>query len=898
MSSPPCGTASSRRCRVAPENPFWIRWLFRIGGLRASEAELGDLIEEYSTGNRGALWLCRQLLSTANRHRPGANGEKGHSAMLSNLWGDVRYGLRTFRRSPGFALAAIAPIALGIGIDTGIFSILNSVALRPLSTPESGELVSIHQQFQGVKKRQIHGSRSLFSMPEYRVYRDGTQTLSGLMAYSRPWSAALGGDSAQEIEGVVVTCNYFDVLRLRPSIGPGFTASNCERPDGSPAVILSHDLWTGAFAADPEIVSKTVTLNGQRVAVAGVAPRGFSGIDITKVAFFAPAALRALLRPDERFLEDPHASWLTLTGRRNTGTAIEEVKAELTVIATQIDREQPGRTTTVTVATATSLSLPEARRDILGLAPVILAAFGLILLIACANVANLLLARAAGRTKEIAVRLSVGASRGRLIQQLLTESLMIALAGGVAGSLIAWWLFRGLLTMVLSALPGRIPALSIDADPNLTVLWFGLGLTVATALVFGLVPALQASKQDVQTVLKQDGAGSGRRAGGWLRGSLIGVQVAVCMVLLVSAALLLRALNAAQAAEPGFDYGRVSVASFALQGPAFDDRRVAAFQQELIDRVQALGGVDAVAQVSKVPLSPGRHQDMFRLPSSEAWNEVDMNLVSPGYFSLIGIPMLRGRTFLPSEIGDESRAVIVTEATARRYWPGIDPVGRTLVMGAGSKREVVLEIVGVTADAQVGMIGQTESSYIYRPAGGSAQRRLNLLVRGQDFAAVASGVREVTRQLDPAILVRVNPLEENLDFWRAVSRLTASLSGSLSLLALVLASLGVYGVVSFMVSRRIREFGIRMVLGASPRDVQKMILRQTLVPVAIGAAIGIGGAAAASQILKSVLFGVSPFDAIAFIGAPMFLLAVAASATLLPARQALKLDPMTTLRYD
>ena len=565
------------------------------------------------------------------------------------------------------------------------------------------------------------------------------------------------------------------------------------------------------------------------------------------------------------------------------------------MIASQIDREQPGRTTTLNIAPATSLSLPEARRDLLGLASVILAAFGLVLLIACANVANLLLAGAAGRTKEIAVRLSVGASRGRLMQQLLTESLMIALAGGVAGSLLAWWSFKGLLAVVLSALPGTIPALSIDANPNLTVLWFGLGLSVATALVFGMVPALQASRQDVQSVLKQDGAGSGRRAGGWLRGSLIGVQVAVCMVLLVSAALLLRALYAAQTAEPGFDYGPISVASFDLQGPAYDDRRVAAFQQELIDRVHALPGVEAVARVSKIPLSPGHRQDMFRLPSSEAWHEVDMNLVSPGYFSLIGIPIVRGRTFLPSEIGDTSRAVIVTEATARRYWPGIDPVGRTVLMGQGSKP---LEVVGVAGDAQV-RDDRPDGIELHVPAGRrGCQRRLLLLVRGQNFASLASGVRELTRQLDPAILVRVNRLEENLDFWRTLSRLTAGLAGSLSLLALVLASLGVYGVVSCLVSRRRREMGIRMVLGATARDVQTLILRQTLVPVAIGAVIGIAGAAAASQVLESVLFGVSPFDAIAFIGAPLFLLAVAASATLLPARQALKLDPMTTLRYD
>jgi predicted permease len=818
--------------------------------------------------------------------------------MLSNIWRDVRYALRTFRRSPGFAVAAVAPIALGIGINTGVFSILNSAALRPLPVPESRELVSIHQRFQGARERRMQGSRSMFSIPEYRAYRDGTQTLSGLMAYSRGWTVTMGADTPEEIEGALVSCNYFDVLRLRPAAGPGFTSTNCGDPTAPPIIILSHDLWTRAFAADPAIAGRTITLNGRPVGVAGVAPPGFGGIDIAKVAFFAPTTLRAVLRPDENFHEDPHTSWLSLTGRRNSGASTAEVAAELAVIAGRIDRQEPGRTTSLTIQPATSLSLPEARRDIFSMAALVLAAFGLVLLIACANVANLLLARAAGRTKEIAVRLSVGASRGRLLQQLLTESLIIALAGGVAGSLLAWWSFKGLLALLLSALPGTIPPLSVDANPNLTVLWFGLGLTVTTALVFGMVPALQASKQDVQTVLKQDGAGSGRRTGGWLRGALIGMQVAVCMVLLITTGLLLRALYAAQTAEPGFDYRQVAMASFDLRSPRYADAQAATFQRQLIERVRALPGVEAVAQVDKTPLSPGRFQTMFRLPAQTEWHEIDMNTVSPEYFALLGIPVVRGRTFTAAERTGESRAVIVTEATARRYWPGGDPIGRTLVMGLGPNQEVALEIVGVAGDAQITTVGETVSSYMYLPAGAPG-RRLGLLVRSRtDLAALASGIRAVTREIDPGIVARVNPLEQNLDFWRTVSRITASLSGSLGLLALTLASLGVYGVVSYVVSRRVREVGIRMMLGANARDVQRLILRQTLRPVVIGGVIGIAAAAAASQVLHSVLFGVSPFDPVAFVGAPLFLLVVAAAASVLPARQALKLDPMTTLRYD
>ncbi len=818
--------------------------------------------------------------------------------MLSNLWSDIRYAWRTLRRNPGFAAAAIAPIALGVGINTGLFSLLNSVALRALPTPESEELVSIHQDFQGVRERRVHGARSLFSIPEYRAYRDATQTLSGVMAYSSSWTATLGGPSAQEIEGVLVTCNYFDVLKVRPLIGTGFTGANCGTPDAPPAVILSHALWTRAFGADPDIVRQAITLNGQSVGVVGVAPEGFDGIDITRTAFFAPTSLQRVLNPERDFHDDAHTSWLTVVGRRNKGAGLARVRAELAVIAGRIDRQQRGRATTLIVAPATSLSLPVARRDVFGIAMIVLAAFGLVLLIACANVANLLLARAAGRTKEIAVRLSVGASRGRLIRQLLTESLVVALIGGTAGTILAWWSFQGLVAFVLSVLPGTIPPLRIDATPNLTVLFFALGVTVTTALVFGMMPAVQASRPNVQTALKQDGGGTGRRTGGWLRGSLIGIQIAVCMVLLISAGLLLRALYAAQTIEPGFDYRQVAVVSFDLRGPGYDDVGIAGFQQRVMEGVRSLPGVDAVAQVRKTPLSPGRMQTMFRLPGRDQWHEIDVNNVSPGYFSLIAIPIVRGRTFTSAELAASSRAVIVTAATARRYWPTEDPIGRTLVMSQGPNQEVTLEIVGVTKDAQISGLGETASSYMYLPAGAAAQRGLRLLVRSQaDFAALASTIRAVVRGLDPGLVVRVNRLEDNVDFWRTISRLVAGLSGSLSMLALTLASIGVYGVVGYVVSRRRRELGIRMMLGASARDVRAMILRQTLRPVAIGAVIGIGAAIAASQVLRGVLFGVSPLDPVAFMGAPLFLSTVAAAASILPTRAALR-NPMTTLRDE
>jgi macrolide transport system ATP-binding/permease protein len=862
-----------------------------------SEEELGDTLEEYTTRKRTRLWLLRQMLSTIPRSRLRLRiEEKGNSEMLSSLSQDVRYVLRTLRRSPGFAAAAIAPIALGIGINTGVFSILNNVMYRSLPAPEPNELLSIYQDFRGVQKRRVHGARSMFSLPEYRAYRDGSRTLSGVTAYTKSWTVTLGGRFPQEIEGVLVACNYFDVLRLRPAIGTGFTSANCDVPNAPPSVVLSHALWTRAFAADPDIVHKTITLNGLDVAVVGVAPEGFDGTELARATFFAPVSLQPAIYPEQNYVNDPQVSWLTLLARRHADTAIDQVRAELAVVANQIDQQQPGRSTTLLIAPATSLSLPVARRDLTSVAVIVVAAFGLILLIACANVANVLLARGEARSREIAVRLAIGAKRGRLVRLLLTESAVIALIGGVAGTLLAWWTFQALVPSMLSTVP-RMSQPRLDASPNLTALWFALAITVATAMLCGIVPALRASRPELHGVIKQDGAQVKARPGGWLRGALISLQVAVCMVLLISSGLLLRALHATYSLDPGFEYQNVAVVSVDLRGPRYSDATADAFRKQLIERLASLPGVRAVAQVSKVPLSPGRSQGTFRLPAQEQTHELDVNAVSPDYFAVLGLPIVRGRPFTRAELDGDARAAMVTEATARRLWPGQDPLGRTIVAASSSER--ALEIVGVVRDAHVSNVANAESNYLYLPAGPSVQRRLTLLVRGdRDSDALARNISSMIKTLDAGLLAQVQPLEANLDFWRTVSRSVAALSGSLSVLALVLASIGVYGVVSYTVSRRRREVGIRMALGASRRAVQALVLRETLRPVGVGVLFGVLAAGASSQLLERGLFGISPFDPAAFAAAAIFMLTVATMATVLPTRAALKVDPVTALRHD
>jgi predicted permease len=862
--------------------------LLRVASRRAIDAQLGDVLEEYVAAERSPFWFVRQVVSIVRRRRsPLTMSERG-TEMIANVWNDARYALRTLGRNPGFAVAAIVPIALGIGINTAVFSVLNSVAWRSLPVPDPDALVSVHQEFRGAPRRMVHGSRNLFSIPEYHAYRGQTRTLSSLMAYSRRWTLTLGRESPREIDGILVTCNYFDVLGLPPAIGTGFTPANCGT-SAAPAVVLSHALWKGAFGGDPHILQQPIVLNGREVTVVGVAPVGFDGVDMAKEAFFAPTSMAAVFRPEQQnLLENPHVSWLTLIGRRRSEADIAQVRADLAVVASRIDREQSGRTTSLIVEPASALSLPAPRRAILRGASIVLTAFGLVLLIAAANVANMLLARAAGRTREIAIRLSVGASRGRLVQQLLTESAVIALAGAVCGSLLFSWSFQALIPWLLGSIPGADP-LRIDAMPDRSVLWFALGLTATTALAFGLVPALQASRSDVHAVMKQDGAdSSGRR--GWLRGMLIGAQIALCTMLLIPAGLLSRALYAASTLDPGFDHRSVAVLSIDLRGPRYEKGNGALFRDQWLDRVAALPGVERLAEVSRIPLSPGRSYTTFRLDDGPEGHGADVNTVSPEFFSVVGIPIVRGRVFTSGEID----VALVTESTARRYWPGQDAVGRTITMD-GRRRQ----IVGIVRDAQVSQAQEAMASYLYLPATRGGPRGILVLARTQlEFDRFAAAVRAETARLDASLVVNAQPLSDTLGLLQTLSRISASVAGLLSLLAVGLAAIGVYGVVAYVVSRRRREVGVRMALGADARDVQRLILGQTLRPVMIGMFIGMAIAAAAARLLQSVLFGVSPYDPVAFIGAPLLLLAIAATAAFVPTRRAMQVNPMSVLRSE
>jgi predicted permease len=849
----------------------------RARGIAATEARYAARREFGNTMR--VKEICREMWSFAS---------------LETFWRDLRYGARALEKNPGFTMAAVLAIALGIGVNTGIFSVLNGAALRLLPIPAASQVVSVDQIFHGKIRRNVHGEGSLFSYPEYQEYREHNHVFSGLLAYEPFLQATLGGANPQQLFGAATSCNYFEVLGVRPAEGRAFVDTDCSGPGSHAVVVLSNNLWRTTFNGDRTVLGKSVVLNRSRFTVIGIAPPGFGGTEPVPSAFWAPVTMQQALEPERDFLGDANMSWLGLLGRVKDGVSLREVRADLGVIAGRIDQQHAGRTTTLAIHAATFLGRPEERKFVFTVGGVILVAVGLVLLIASANVANLLLARASARQREIAIRLSIGASRWQLIRQLLTESLLIALLGGATGSLLAFWSFEAITQFVLAHLPHGFPQLALNMSPDYRVLAYSMGLTVMTGLVFGLVPALHATRPDLGTAIKEDNLGVAGRSG-FLRSTLVGLQMAVCMILLIAAGLLMRGLYSAQTIDPGFEMANVTEAAFDLGSQGYSEERANAFERSMMERAGALPGVDAVAEGSEAPLSDNHSGTSFLLPGETEGRQMEFNRVSPGFFSLLGIPIVRGRDFTAAEARAEAAEIIVTEFTARTLWRGQDPIGKVLRESGGAERVVI----GVVKDAQVSHLGETDSVYAYLPAGPKEQVKMILLVHSAGgYESVAKGIREATHVLDPELVVDVTKLEDNLEIWRTPSRIVAALSGALGTLALLLASIGVYGVVSYGVSRRIREIGIRMTLGADGRDVMGLLLRQAMRPVLIGAAVGVAGCAAVSQILSKVLYGIGSHDPIAFIGVPVFLLAIALLASYIPARRATRVDPVVALRYE
>ena len=815
-------------------------------------------------------------------------GRTFHGA--TNTMRDVRYALRVLRKNPGFTVAAVLTLALGIGANAAIFSIFDAMALRPVQLPGVSKALKMYQEQRGDFQRNMIGGPNLFSYPEYADYRDHNHVFAGLTAFA-PEFRALADADVKPVQGQLAACNYFAVMGVIPVIGRAFLPNECAATDAGPVVVLSDAFWRSHFAADPNVVGRTMKLNRIPLTVIGVAPVGFTGTEIVASSYWVPLSMQWSLfgRADrEPFQTHNDVSWLTLLGRLKPGVSESQARADLGVIAARRDTQARNRVTTLLLSEPNMFARRDMRRAIVTIGTVFLAAVGLVLLIACANIANLFLARATARQREIAVRLAIGASRAQLVRQLLVESLLIAVAGGVLGTAVSFSAARALVALLL-----RMPdvdLLAIHVMPDVRVFAYALLLVVVAACAFGLAPALHVTRPDLNTVLKEGAEGSGARSR--LRSTLVGVQVAVSMVLLVTAGLLLRGLAHSQSVDPGFALDNTTTMSVDLRAEGYRQERAVSFHRALDGWLRTVPGVIAYSEAATAPLAGRHYFGGFGLPGETRKRPMQYDLVGRGFFASLAIPIVRGREFGASEAN--GRYAIVSEAAARTLWPGQDPIGKRV------RGEHDYTVIGVARDAQVADLGQPHEPYLYLSAGDSDALEVGtVIVRSSaPQAMVAAALRAGALAQDPDLHLKIAPLRDNMRSYIETSRFLTAISGALAGFALLLASIGIYGTVAFSVARRTREIGIRMALGAAGRNVIGVVARDAMRTVAISAGIGLIICALVTRVLERVLFGVSTLDAAAFLGVPTVLLAVAFVATYIPARRAVRVDPMIALRAE
>jgi macrolide transport system ATP-binding/permease protein len=816
---------------------------------------------------------------------------------LEALWQDLRYGMRMMLKNPGFTTIAVLTLALGIGANTAIFTLFNAATLQPLAVKEPDSLVRLYTRRQG------DDDYHTFSSPDYIDFRGVNNIFTELIAFGTfRTGLTVGTTEANEeaqVGGLLVSGNYFTTLGVKALIGRTLGLEDDRTPGAHPLVVLGHDFWQRAFGGDAAAVGKTIYLNHQPFSIVGVLPRDFHGTEIVVPDLFAPLTMQDILQSDRGLSQMRGIQWLNVIGRLKPGIKPEQAQAALNLRAEQISQAEarPDGKISVAVTAATLLS-PSAQNLAVPIASLALIATGLVLLIACANVANLTLARAATRQKELAVRLALGAGRGRLVQQLLTESVLLALLGGVMGLVVARWC-AALLLYVLHAPGEQAPYLNIT--PDWRVFSYSLSLSLLTGVAFGLAPALQqATNLDLTSAFKAGGATSGqpiRRSR--LRSLLVVLQVAVSLMLLSGAGLLVRNLQRTETVDPGFETNKVIALSFNLQTHGYDNARAAVFQRRLTERLANLPGVASVGWALKVPLGRDMASTSVKTENAQSHpgdsaTRIAANFISSGYFETLRIPILQGQDFSGQEEQAHNSAII-NEAAALRLWPGEDPIGKRLYLGAD-----MLRVIGVVRNTRSVYLGEEGLPILYLPLRSNLTTDLKILVRTtsapQPLMAIAPNV---VREIDPNIQCNSRRLSDNLETWIAPARLGAGLSSALGILALLLAAIGVYGVMAFLVGQRTHEIGIRLALGAERSDVLKLVIRQGMKLVATGIVFGLAGSAVLMQALARYLFvGLSATDPVAFVGVSLLLGLVTLAACYIPARHAIQIDPLVTLRHE
>lgn len=816
-------------------------------------------------------------------------------ASFDRLMQDVRYGWRQLRRSPGFTAVAVLTLAAAIGASTVLFSFANGFLFRPLHAVNPHQMIQLFtSDFDGP----LYGGSSY---ADYEDFREAP-VFGGLLASMRAQAALSDAERTDMISGVLVSGNYFDVLGLRASHGRFFRAEENRTPGTHPVVVLSHDAWRRRFAADPAIAGRLIELNGQPFTVIGVGPPRFAGTSIELAAdFFVPAMMQHVISPGAGPLPDRGQRTARILGRLKAGVTLPEADAALRVLAAKLFghdpaawRDRAGRARVITV-------LPEVAARFVGAPPGavaeiyagVMAAVAGLLAIACVNVATVLLAQATKRRKEIAVRLALGASRRRLVRQLLTECALLATAGGALGLLLAQWA----AALFLRFRPDQAPPFDLTLDYR--VLLFSLGASLITVVFFGLAPALQATRQDLHAELKGTARVirvRGLRFG--LRAGLVVVQIALSLALMTGAGLMLRSAHAGQAEDPGFR--RKDVLSIGINLSAIPDRRDAhaRFYQEAVRAAAALPAVERVALAALVPMDGSNSQVAIRIAEGGTLisTSPDINVVGAGYFALLDIPIKQGREFSAADHDSSLRVAVVNEAMARQFWNG-DPVGKAFTE---EKTNELIHIVGVVRDLRHRSFGEEPRPMVYFCAGQRSRPRMTLHVRTTaPPRVIAPSLQRVLHEVDR--VAGLSPAETMDEYFARVTlpqRLGATAAMATAVLQLALAVMALYGVIAFAASQRTREIGVRMALGASHRSVITLIMHEGLLLTAVGVVFGVGIALLGAAPLRSMLIGIGPADPVSFGGAALVLLLVAAAAGYVPARRATRVDPMVALRHE
>jgi putative ABC transport system permease protein len=801
----------------------------------------------------------------------------------------MRYGVRMLWKSPGFMLVAIFTLALGIGANSAIFSVVNAVLLRPLAFKNPETLVRVKGELkkQGVDQEPL-------SYPDFVDLKAQSQMLESLAAYNQTSGALTGsGGEPERLRGANVSAELFPLLGIPPVIGRTFSPEE-DRVGGAPVVVLSHALWQRRFGSDPHIVGQQIMLNGRSTTVLGVMAPDFNfPIQAAQRDYWMPLVPSVGERATQR-----GSHYLNVIGRLKPGATLAQAASDTTALGARLEEQYPD--SNVGFSLAVVAAHEDVVKDVKPALLVLLGAVGFVLLIACANVANLLLARAAGRAKEIAIRTALGASRLRVVRQLLTESVLLSLTGGTLGLLLAVW---G-VDLLIAASPADIPRVK-EMGLDVRVLLFTLGISVLTGLIFGLAPAVQSSKLDLNESLKEGGRGSteGLRRNR-VRSLLIVVEVALSLVLLISAGLLIKSFMRLRDVNPGFNPNNVLSVSISLPQVKYaDEAKQAAFYRDVLERIRETPGVVSAGGIFTLPLSGSNRVNTFDIvgrPSNpEELPEGNDRVATPDYFRAMGIPVIKGRVFTERDDANAPPVVIVNESLARRYFAGEDALGKRMIIS--DKYPQGNEIVGVVGDVRHKSLDVEGGAEFYRSYLQSPAASMSLVVRTEraDPASIASSIRSAVQQVDKdQPISNIQTMDQLLADSVAQRRFNMLLLGIFACVALILAAVGIFGVMSYSVTQRTHEIGIRMALGAQGSDVLKLVVGQGMSLALIGVALGLLASVIMTRVMSNLLFGVSATDPLTFAGVSLLLTVIALIACYIPARRATRVEPVIALRYE